>query len=287
MDRTPTVAGMFYPATERAARREIEAFMRAAEVEPTTERPVVGGIAPHAGWTYSGATAAYVYAALQKQDPPDTVVVCGAVHTWGVTHPSVYASGSWQTPLGSLQVDAELAESLLDAQPKSAVSSASAHAQEHSIEVQAPFIKYIYPDVRILPIAMPPTSESIRAGRAVAQATRQLGRRAIAIGSTDLTHYGPRYGLAPVGVGPQALEWVRDNDRRIIDLALDMAEDEIIGEAMAHHNACGAGAVAATIAFCREMGATEGRLLHYTTSHDVLPQGQPTDMVGYCAIVFF
>lgn len=286
MDRTPTVAGMFYPASDRAARREIEAFLTAADPQPP-ERPVVAGLVPHAGWTYSGATAAYVFSLLGRQEPPETVVLFGAVHTWGVTHPSVYPSGVWRTPLGAIEVDAEFARRLLDAQPRSVLESAEAHAQEHSLEVQTPFIRYLLPEARILPIAMPPTGESARIGRAVAQVARDLGRRTVAIGSTDLTHYGPRYGIAPVGVGPQALEWVRENDARILDLAVRMEEERVIGEAQAHHNACGAGAVAATIAYAKELGAAEGRLLHYTTSYDVFPQGQPTDMVGYGAVVFY
>lgn len=286
MDRLPVVAGMFYPAGERQCRREIEAYLRAAEIA-VPGRPIVGGLVPHAGWTFSGATAAHVYAALGQQEPPETVVFFGAVHSWGVTHPSVYPSGAWHTPLGPVQVDSELAERCLAAPQSGLISSIQAHAEEHSIEVQLPFVKYLFPEAQVLPIATPPTSEAARAAHTVATAVRELNRRAVAIGSTDLTHYGPRYGLAPVGVGPQALDWIHENDARVLRLAEEMAEDMIIGETQARHNACGAGAIVAAIAYSKEMGATQGLVLHYTTSHEVFPQGMPSDMVGYGAVVFF
>ena len=79
---------------------------------------------------------------------------------------------------------------------------------------------------------------------------------------------------------------MRRNDRRLLDLVTAMRAADIVPEAQAHHNACGAGAIAAAIAFAQEMGAQEGLLLHYTTSHDVLPTGRPSDLVGYGAVVF-
>ncbi|NLD74576.1 MAG: AmmeMemoRadiSam system protein B [Chloroflexi bacterium] len=285
MDRPATFAGMFYPAGEAACRREIEAYLSAAEPD-ALGKPIIGGVVPHAGWVYSGLTAAHVFRALQGQPAPETVIVFGAVHSWGVPGPSLSATGQWQTPLGPLAIDEELAATLLAEGEGTLADRPDAHTQEHAIEVQLPFIKYLFPTVRILPIATPPLASAARAGEHVARAVQALGRRAVVLGSTDLTHYGPRYGIAPVGVGEAGLRWAHENDARLLEKAVGMDADGVMAEAQAHHNACGPGAVAATIRTAAGLGATEGHLLHYTTSHDVMPQGQPTDLVGYGAIVY-
>ncbi len=283
--RSPTVAGMFYQAQETACRRQVADCLRAGE-PLDTKLPILGGVVPHAGWSFSGPTAGCVFASLGAQEAPETVVLFGAVHSWGVTVSSEYGSGSWLTPLGNLSIDEELAQELLRAGGKIVVDRPKAHAGEHSIEVQLPFVKYLFPEARILPIATPPTSVSPLLGRSVARAVRELGRRAVALGSSDLTHYGPRYGFAPVGVGESALQWARENDARLLDLAVNLKAEQIVDEARAHHNACGAGAIAASIGYAAELGATRGVLLKYTTSHDVMPLGRPTDFVGYGAVVF-
>ncbi|MBC7237955.1 MAG: AmmeMemoRadiSam system protein B, partial [Chloroflexi bacterium] len=270
MARYPVVAGTFYPADELAARRQVQQALRQARAV-SLPRPLRAGVVPHAGWVFSGATAAYVFAALAAQCPaPETIVLFGAVHRWGVTGPSVYPAGSWRTPLGDLYVDQELAEALLKVGQGLFQRAPEAHADEHSIEVQLPFIKHVLPDATILPIAVLPDSKAPAVGRLAAQAAQEQGRLAVAIGSSDLTHYGPRYGLAPAGIGQPALDWTHENDRRIIELMVQMRPDDVLREAQRHHNACGAGAIAAAIAFAQTLGAQEGILLHYTTSHEVM-----------------
>ncbi|OGO04404.1 MAG: AmmeMemoRadiSam system protein B [Chloroflexi bacterium RBG_13_56_8] len=283
MRRSPTVAGLFYPADEGTCRRQVLQCLQDAELFEESQ-PILGGMVPHAGFTYSGPTAGRVFAALSQQALPETIVLFGAVHSWGVSIPSMFGSGSWRTPLGDLLIDEELAQEiggdLIADRPQ-------AHAGEHSIEVQTPFIAHLFPHARILPIAVPPTDSSPQIGREVARAVRKLGRRAPALGSSDMTHYGPRYGFTPVGIGDKALQWVRRNDARFLDLVVAMCAEELVNEAETHYNACGSGAIAAMVAYAAELGATQGKLLHYTTSHEVLPMGPPTDMVGYGAVVLF
>jgi hypothetical protein len=279
--REPVVAGMFYPGEASECTREIEIYLSAVHL-PQEPLELVAGIAPHAGWAYSAETAAHVMAALADEDP-ETVVLFGAVHMWGIPGAGMYASGAWRTPLGDLEVDAELAQAVL-VETRFVRDAPAAHAQEHAIEVQLPFIKHLLPTARILPIAVPPIAEAPEIGRAVARAVLQLGRRAVALASTDLTHYGPRYGLAPAGVGQTALDWTHENDRRVLALMASLDAEGVLREVKAHQNACGAGAVAAALAYAQEMGATEGLLLHYTTSHEVMPLGQARDLVGYGAV---
>ncbi len=288
--RLPTVAGMFYPAEEAACREQLAAFLAGASTDLLPRQPlpgiVRGGVVPHAGWTYSGPTASRAFAAIVAQGAPETVVLAGAVHSWGVSRASLYGAGAWRTPLGDLAIDEELAQQVLGDPVASIIDRPQAHSSEHSIEVQAPFIKYLFPDARILPIAVPPTVDVQAVGQQLAGAVSRLGRRAVILGSSDLTHYGPRYGFAPVGVGESGLQWARHNDERILDLAAQMRATDIVPEAERHANACGAGAIAVAIVFASQLGARQGILLQHTTSHEALPMGRPADLVGYAAMVF-
>lgn len=281
MLRMPCVAGAFYPASAHEIRQQLDAFLRRATVQVTGR--VVAGIVPHAGWVFSGPTAAHLFCALRDQPPPETVILFGAVHRWPLRAPALYGSGAWRTPLGEIAVDAALAQAILEADPRFE-DQPHAHDEEHSIEVQVPFVQHLWPDARILPIAMPPLRDAPSLGRTVARAAQSLGRAAIAIGSTDLTHYGPRYGMAPAGVGPQGLAWAKENDRRFLERVAALDAEGALAEALNHHNACGPGAVAASIGYALEMGATRAVLLHHTTSHEAYPMGRPIDLVGYAAV---
>jgi len=109
------------------------------------------------------------------------------------------------------------------------------------------------------------------------------------VGSTDLTHYGPQYGFTPGGVGSTGLEWAKDNDRRVLKLIESMRADQIVEETASRMNACGGGAIAATIAAASAMGATRGICLEYTTSAEIMAAkqlGRSDDAVGYASVVF-
>jgi AmmeMemoRadiSam system protein B len=184
-------------------------------------------------------------------------------------------------------VDEELAVAILEAGSGLLVNSPEAHASEHSAEVQVPFIQYLFPKAKILPILIPPEEEAAHAGEVIGQVVSTAQRPIVIVGTTDLTHYGATYyGFAPAGTGEQALEWVRGNDERVINLILGLQAEEIVAETATHHNACGGGAVAGTVAAARTLGAEKGYLLEYTNSHHVMPQGPATDFVGYAAVVF-
>lgn len=283
--RNPTVAGMFYPAQAADCRAEVLECLRDA-VSPTLPRPVRGGVVPHAGWTYSGPTAARVFAAIATQGAPQTLVLFGAVHRWGLSRAALFGSGGWRTPLGDLAIDEELGAAALATDDGLLIDEPRAHEGEHSIEVQLPFVCHLFPEARILPIAVPPEAKPEQVGVQIARAAVALGRSAVAVGSSDLTHYGPRYGMAPAGTGEAGWRWTRDNDARILDLAAKLQAREVLREAATRYNACGAGAIAAAIGYARELGASEGLLLDYTTSHDAHPMGRPSDLVGYGALAF-
>jgi AmmeMemoRadiSam system protein B len=239
---------------------------------PPTDR-ILGGIVPHAGWVCSGATAARVMSAVAERQKPDAVIVFGAIHVRHGPVASLFADGAWETPLGLIQIDKRLAHrlhgqtGLLEIDPH-------AHEEEHSIEVEVPFIQHLLPNAMIVPIMIPANDKAVALGAAVGRACKAYGANVVFLASTDLTHYGPAYGFTPEGVGG--------------DLILAMRENEAVKEAVANRNACGAGAIAATIAACKASGATQATLLEHTTSYDVLSRTFPEpmrDAVGYAAMV--
>jgi hypothetical protein len=116
---------------------------------------------------------------------------------------------------------------------------------------------------------------------------KQQGRSAVAIGSTDLTHYGRNYGFMPKGAGEAALRWSKDeNDRPFIDRLLALDPADAIEHALDNHSACCPGAAAAAVAFAAERGSRAGALIEHTTSHDVEKRGSPSMWVGYASIVY-
>ena len=302
--RAPAVAGQFYPASAKECWAEVKDYLAmagggtgaassAAKDHPVAKGPeqihhMIGGIVPHAGWVCSGAVAAEVIQALTRDQTPETVVIFGAVHRMSGPQAAVFGRGHWRTPLGDAAIDEELASAVVQAS-STVVADPDLHRLEHSIEVQVPFVQYVARSAKLLPIMVPPGASSALVGRVVAQQAQAIGRKVTFLGSTDLTHYGPRYQFAPQGVGTAGLKWAKAvNDRRMLDLILRLQADAVVGEAQQHHNACGGGAVAAAIAAGLEMGADRAQLLRHTTSYEVLRSqwGEMDDSVGYAGVVF-
>jgi hypothetical protein len=288
--REPVVAGRFYPGTREPCLREIRGLAPALPPADVPAHPVAG-IVPHAGWMFSGATALAVLEAIRSRRSPKTFVIFGAVHDPRVRRNALFPHGAWETPLGLVEVDERLAGEILAIAGDVVSDDPEAHENEHSIEVQLPLIHHVFPEARVVPIAAPPTAKAVPLGRAVAQAIRNAGADAVCLGSTDLTHYGPMYGFMPHGTGAAGLRWMRnENDRRMLDLMERMDAEGAVAEAEARSNACGSGAVAATLAAARELGAARGVIVEYTTSADVMRQRmgrEETDAaVGYAGVVF-
>ncbi len=289
MIREPAVAGQFYPANAERCRTEVAQCLEQGETDYKPTRPPVGGLVPHAGWVYSGAAAACVFNALANSISPDIVILFGSVHRFRGREAAIFSAGRWDTPLGPLTVDARLADRILG-HTNLIVDDPYAHDNEHSIEVQAPFVKRLFPQAKIIPLMVPPIPTAHEVGDAVGRTLTAYDYNAVIIGTTDLTHYGPRYGFIPRGIGHEGNVWAKEtNDRRFIDRVCSMRADELVSEATEHKNACGGGATAATVAASRALGASKGVLLVHTTSSEVLPGpagAEEPDSVGYAGIVF-
>jgi AmmeMemoRadiSam system protein B len=287
--RKPVVAGQFYAGTPDACLAELNECLTEREIEVPLPDTIVAGIVPHAGWVFSGSLAAIVFSAIKKQNSSvDTFVIFGASHRYHGLEPVLYDKGVWLTPLGEVLIDEELAQEVL--QSGLAEANPGAHAYEHSIEVQVPFVQHLFPDARILPVITPPVNQAIELGTALATITARSDKKIVFIGSTDLTHYGPRYGFTPMGSGLKALKWASEvNDKEFIDLALGMHPEKMLSTAEENYNACGAGAAAATVAAAKELGRTQGTLLAHTNSNTIMAQkmaSTSSESVGYAAIVF-
>ena len=281
METRKPAASNFYPADCGPA---VEDFLQGFE-PPAKPASVVAGIVPHAGWQYSGAVAARVFATIRARQRPATFVIFGAVHRWAGIN-GLYARGAWATPLGPVPVDEDLAARILAETSEWIVDEPKVHSGEHSIEVELPFVKYLFPEARVVPIAVNPDSRAVPLGERVGRILKETGAPAVILGSSDLTHYGDVYGFTPAGYGPGAYRWMRDNDARILRLVEEMKAAEIPEEARRHYNACGAGAIAATVAAAQVLGARRGLLLEYTTSYDVAPDAHFHMAVGYGGVLF-
>lgn len=291
--RAPFRAGSFYPATPEACQRAI-ADCRADEPPAPQDlhgAKLFGGIVPHAGWVYSGATALGVFDALKNASPkPETLVIFATAHRPDVNAPSLQAEGAWMVPGGTVEIDAELARAMLEeAAPDGAlVEKNRAHDGDHAIEVQLPFVLDALPGARIVPVAVPPVPCGAELGAATARALKRLGRNGVAVASTDLTHYGPNYyGFAPQGVGPEAHRWSKDvNDRAFLEKVLALDASGAFEAGVRDRSACGPAAAAAAIACATELGARRAVLLEHITSWERRKSGLPEDFVGYAGIVF-
>jgi len=291
--RKPAVAGQFYSGKQERCIKELRDCLKGRDVLTELPREIVAGIVPHAGWMFSGSVAGMVFDAIKDiHENVDTFVIFGAVHYPYGKNAAVYAEGAWETPLGQVEIDTQTAKAIIE-KCSHAQANESAHHFEHSIEVQVPFVRHLFPNAKIVPIMMPPAEFAISVGEAagaVIAAGKDGGKKIVCIGSTDLTHYGPRYGFDPVGTGVQAIKWAKEvNDKAFIDYAVNLNPQKMLITAIQNQNACGAGAAAAAVSAAKSLGKEKGILLAHAHSSDVMEErfGQQSDeSVGYAGIIF-
>ncbi len=287
--RKSIVAGRFYPASRRECAAQLDECIPAQLDSPAPDAELYGAVVPHAGWVCSGGITGQTLKALADRTDPETVVLIGAVHSVPGRRAALYDRGAWETPLGEIAVDETLADLIVEGEGDIDRDREMHHA-EHSLEVQVPFIQRLFPNAKLLPIMVPPSDVSGRIGGSIGRKIAAAAVRVIIVGTSDLTHYGPSYGMTSQGAGQEGLDWAKNvNDRSMIDRILAMDSEGIVSEAAQHRNACGSGAIAATIAACQALGAREAVLLEHRTSQETLRGMLPepvADTVGYAGIVF-
>lgn len=280
--RKAAFAGSWYPATAKECEAQIQSFLQEGESLPDPNPPRIGGIVPHAGWFFSGGIACNVIYRLKNGEDPDTFIVFG-MHLPPGAPRSILAEGGWETPFGPLEIDSELAGAIIKENAGTPETTRS-FPRDNTVELQLPFLKYFFPDAKVVPVGAPPDESAIRMGRGIPDLAKSMGKTVKVIGSTDLTHYGPNYGFMPKGTGEAAVEWVtKENDREAINAMLRLDPESLVETALSNQNACCAGAAAAAMAAAAKGGASEATLMAYATSREKNPGAS---FVGYAGIVF-
>ncbi len=280
--RKAAFSGSWYPAGASECERQIKGFLSETGVEAVADREFKGGIVPHAGWYFSGAIACHVIQRLLQDTRPEVMLIFG-MHLHSKSPCYIMDRGAWETPFGDIAVHTDLACDLA-AHFAFQVETADNCHPDNTIELQLPFLKYFCPDIKIVPMGVPPAKIALDIGMTAAKMAIERGLPVRVLGSTDLTHYGSNYGFTPQGTGPGAVEWAKNqNDRKVIDAMLDMDPAAVIKQSRKHQNACCAGAAAAAITAARQLGAERGEKLAYASSYDKSPGDS---FVGYAGILF-
>lgn len=276
--KKPAFAGAWYPANAVECKASIQRFLK--EKQGPLGGRFAGGIVPHAGWYYSGSIACRVIASLGSDT--DTIVLFGA-HMHTSSPPFILTHGWIETPLGDIEVDHILAEHICEG-ITIAQKSPFTFPDENTFELQYPFIKYFYPDAKIVVCGVAPTPFAAAIGTRAVDAAKKLSRNIRVIGSTDMSHYGPDFGFTSAGTGKKAVEWVKNqNDRNAIEAMKQMDPEKIIAQGLDHQNMCCSGAAAATAAACKKLGAVKAIELDYATSFE---KTASASFVGYSGILY-
>jgi AmmeMemoRadiSam system protein B/AmmeMemoRadiSam system protein A len=267
--RKPAVAGSFYPGDGKALSRQVrELLSRAAKEEVPGE--IVGLVSPHAGYIYSGLVAAHAFKTVEGM-MFDAVVVVAPSHRVRFQGASVYDRGGYETPLGVLPIEKDLCQKL-KSESNLIESLPQAHSQEHSLEVQLPFLQEVLGKFNLVPMVLGSqdyrSSEAV--GKAIARAVK--GKKVLLVASTDLSHYHP-YDRA-VQLDKIILDDIQAFDVQKLGRDLDAGKGE----------ACGGGPVMAVMVAAKELGANRARILKYMNSGDVT--GDRSGVVGYAAAAF-
>jgi MEMO1 family protein len=267
--RPEAVAGTWYPGRPDSLVKEVDAYLSAVADGPSDER-VFALVAPHAGLMYSGPVAAWAYRAVQGADI-DVAVLVGPSHRVGFDGVALYPRGAFSTPLGPVSIAADVADAIRAAAPV-VHDDVAAHAPEHSLEMQLPFIRRVLPDTPIVPLLMGDQSAETIDALAASLSSALSGHRALMVASSDLSHYLDARAAAIL-------------DREVLE-CVDRFDAERLMEALRVRpdHACGGGPILAVMRAAKALGARSGRVLRYADSGDV--SGNKRAVVGYMAAAF-
>lgn len=273
-ERAPVVAGLFYPASASELRKEIESCFSDKKFGPGNNRAkpekIIAGIAPHAGYIYSGACGAHLYSRIPRDTK--TVVILGPNHTGRGSGISASDADFWETPLGKVGVDCELRQKILD-NSKIIDCEGGAHAGEHSIEVHLPFLQTVLPDFKIVPICMMGGCDAetcSEVGGAIAKAVSGM-KNVFLLASTDFSHY----------VSRQEAEM---KDGMAIDRILKLDPQSLLETVeKLDISMCGPMTVASVLFAAKALGAKKAELLRHYTSGDITGD-YSQGVVGYASL---
>jgi AmmeMemoRadiSam system protein B len=272
--REPAVAGTFYPSNPDTLASDVRGYLTKAKKEDI-EGGIIALISPHAGYPYSGQVAAYAYKVVEGMDFDDVIVIAPS-HQWPFEGASIYHRGGFRTPLGVVPIDGEMCDEII-AVDRRFQFIPEAHAGEHSLEVQLPFLQVSLKGYKLVPIVLMGGAdyeicESL--GKAISKSLKD--RNCLIVASSDLTHsYDYKQVVAQDGI------LARHIDQFDIE---GLAEDLRKGRCQA----CGEGPILSAMIAARTLGGNTGKVLKLTNSGDVTGDKRPGNYtVGYLAGVFY
>lgn len=265
--RRPVVAGRFYSLSAQKLKEEIGSLVD----EKAKKADIIAAVLPHAGYMYSGRVAA---ATVSRLNIKDKVILLGPNHTGLGANFSIVTSGTWQTPLGELEIDSGLAGEILR-RSEYLEEDDLAHREEHSLEVLLPFLQYFRKDFRIVPILFMSDEVGVlkKIGQDIAGIIKAKGieKSVLLLASSDMTHYEPE-GQA------------QKKDRQAIEAILELDEDKLMDRVLRQNiSMCGFAPVIAMICAAKALGAQKSELIKYQTSGDVTQD--KSSVVGYAGII--
>ena len=264
--RKSAVAGCWYPGTAKKIVDEVEEYLAAAGPRGVPGR-LIGLISPHAGLRYSGPVAACAYSLLAGRSDI-TVLLVGPSHRFAFDGVALWGRGAFETPLGTVPIDEELAQALLttDAQ---AADEERPHREEHSLEMQLPFLQHVVSGLRIVPALLGSQSRS-EVDRFAAAVVESVGNRrdVVLVASSDLSHYHP--ALVANRLDAVVVKDVERFDAEALMLRIEAS----------HEHACGGGPMVCVMKAARMLGATDATILRYADSGDA-GEGDKSRVVGY------
>lgn len=268
--RKPIVAGLFYDSDPESLSLQIDSFLQKARKATFPSGEILALIAPHAGYDYSGQVAAHSYSLVQGKKYRAAVII-GPSHRYGFDGCSIYPKGAYQTPLGNVEVDEELASALAEASGFGYVPQA--HLQEHSLEVQIPFIQKTLPQAKIVPVVM--GYQSRKTINSLVQALSRVlpGKNVLVIASTDLSHFFPKQKANKI-------------DSDTITLIQSFKTDTLIRKLERGENLmCGGSPVVTALLYAQDRGEAGIEILEYADSSDA--GGPQSRVVGYLAAALY
>jgi hypothetical protein len=266
--REPAVAGSFYTSDPRALSKQIKGFLDAVP-ERKIEGEIIALISPHAGYIYSGQVAAYAYKLL-IENSFDKVIVIAPSHHMYFHGASIYSKGAFRTPLGLIPIEEEISQKIIKESPTVSFLP-QAHTQEHSLEIQLPFLQTVLKDFQLIPIIM--GDQNLENCKTLSDAlfTVIKGKKILIVASSDLSHFYS-YDEA-VRLDTVVADRIKNFDPR--GLSRDLSEGRC--------EACGGGPIITTMLLAQKMGANRALVLKYANSGDVT--GDKSRVVGYLAAV--
>jgi AmmeMemoRadiSam system protein B len=265
--RRAAVAGSWYPASRDALAAAVDRHLTAADTGTQLPDDLVALVSPHAGLMYSGPVAACAYKLLQNR-PPELVVLVGPSHYVAFDGVAIFRGAGFDTPLGVAAIDRASTEALL-ASAATVHEYPAAHAREHSLEMQLPFIRRVAPEARIVALVMGDQTAETARRLGDALGVVMQGRRALLVASTDLSHYHDAATAARLDA--VVIDHVARLDPDGLQRALDARPE----------HACGGGPTVAVMRAARALGANTSVILKYADSGDV--SGDKSAVVGYLA----